>query len=68
MSSPVVVVTPDTSVEEAMAVMSDRRIRHVPVVDGGELVGLVAIGDLVDFQSRQATFQLKYLTDYITAR
>src|SRR5215211_7220338 len=35
MSSPVVVVTPDTSVAETMAIMSDRRIRHAPVVDGG---------------------------------
>ena len=68
MSSPVVIVTPDTTVEEAMAVMSARRIRHVPVVDGGELAGVVAIGDLVEFQSRQASFQLKYLNEYITAR
>jgi CBS domain-containing protein len=68
MSSPVVVVTPDTSVAETMAVMSDRRIRHAPVVDGGRIAGMISIGDVVDFQSRQQSFQIQYLHDYITAR
>jgi CBS-domain-containing membrane protein len=59
-------VTPDTSVEECMAVMTERRIRHVPVfADGRELVGIVSIGDLVKFQSKQQSFQIKLLTDYI---
>ena len=68
MSSPLVVVTPSTSVDECMAVMTDRRIRHVPVVDDGEIIGLVSIGDLVKFQSKQQSFKIQYLTDYITAR
>jgi CBS domain-containing protein len=68
MSSPLVVVTPSTSVDECMAVMTDRRIRHVPVVDNGEIIGLVSIGDLVKFQSKQQSFKIQYLTDYITAR
>jgi len=68
MSSPVVVVTPSTSVEETMAIMSDRRIRHIPVVEDGEVVGMVAIGDVVQFQSRQQSFQIQYLTEYISAR
>jgi len=68
MSSPLVVVTPSTSVDECMAVMTDRRIRHVPVVDDGDIVGLVSIGDLVKFQSKQQSFKIQYLTDYITAR
>ena len=68
MSSPVVVVTPETPVEEAMAVMTDRRIRHTPVVEEGRVVGVVSIGDLVKFQSRRQSFQLQYLTDYISAR
>jgi CBS domain-containing protein len=46
-SSPLVVVTPQTTVDECMALMTDRRIRHVPVVDGGEVVGIVSIGDVV---------------------
>jgi CBS domain-containing protein len=68
MSSPLVVVTPETSVDECMAVMTDRRIRHVPVVDDGDIVALVSIGDLVKFQSKQQSFKIQYLTDYITAR
>jgi CBS domain-containing protein len=67
MSSPVIVVTPDTSVEEAMALMTDRRIRHAPVVDGDALVGMVSIGDLVRLQSQQQSFKIQYLTEYISA-
>lgn len=68
MTSPLIVVTPQTGVDECMAVMTDRRIRHMPVVEGGEVVGMVSIGDLVKFQSKQQSFKIQYLTDYITAR
>lgn len=68
MTSPLIVVTPQTPVEECMAIMTDRRIRHMPVVDAGEVVALVSIGDLVKFQSQQQDFKIQYLTDYITAR
>ncbi|HXK13560.1 MAG TPA: CBS domain-containing protein [Gaiellaceae bacterium] len=68
MTSPLIVVTPETPVEECMAIMTDRRIRHMPVVEDGEVVALVSIGDLVKFQSQQQDFKIQYLTDYITAR
>jgi CBS domain-containing protein len=68
MSSPLVAVTPQTAVDECMAMMTDRRIRHLPVVDEGNVVGVVSIGDLVKFKSKQQSFEIKYLTDYITAR
>jgi signal-transduction protein with cAMP-binding, CBS, and nucleotidyltransferase domain len=67
MSSPLVVVMPETSIDECMAVMTDRRIRHLPVVEDGSVVGLVSIGDLVKFKSKQQTFEIQYLTNYITA-
>jgi IMP dehydrogenase len=67
MSSPLVVVTPETTVDECMALMTDRRIRHVPVVEDGRVVGMISIGDLVKFESRQQTFEIQYLTNYITA-
>lgn len=67
MSSPLIVVTPDTTIDECMALMTDRRIRHLPVVEDGKVVGVVSIGDLVKFQSRQQTFEIQYLTHYITA-
>jgi IMP dehydrogenase len=67
MSSALVVATPETPIDECMALMTERRIRHVPVVDGGEVVGLVSIGDLVKFKSEQQSFEIQYLTEYITA-
>jgi CBS domain-containing protein len=68
MTSPLVVATPNTPIDECMALMTERRIRHVPVVDGDDVVGLVSIGDLVKFKSKQQSFEIKYLTEYITAR
>jgi len=68
MSSPVLIVNPGTTVDETMALMTDRRIRHAPVVEDGSLVGMISIGDLVKFISKKQSFQIQYLTDYITAR
>jgi len=66
MTSPLVYVTPDTSVEECMAVMTERRIRHLPVfTEGRDLVGVVSIGDVVKFKSAEQDFQIKFLTEYI---
>ena len=68
MSSPLIIVTPETAIDECMALMTDRRIRHLPVVEEGSVVGVVSIGDLVKFKSKQQSFEIQYLTDYITAR
>jgi signal-transduction protein with cAMP-binding, CBS, and nucleotidyltransferase domain len=68
MSSPLIVVTRQTTIDECMAVMTDRRLRHLPVADGGEVVGIVSIGDIVKFKSKQQSFEIQYLTDYISAR
>jgi CBS domain-containing protein len=68
MTSQVVVVQPSTTLEEAMAVMTARRIRHLPVVDQGKLAGVVSIGDLVKQISQDRKFEIQYLTDYITGR
>jgi CBS domain-containing protein len=66
MSSPLIVVTPETTIDECMALMTNRRIRHLPVVNDGEVVGMVSIGDLVKYRSQQQTFEIQYLTQYIT--
>jgi CBS domain-containing protein len=66
MSSPLVYVTPDTTVEESMAIMTDRRIRHLPVVENDDVVGVVSIGDLVKYQSQEQNFRIQYLTEYIS--
>lgn len=68
MTTELVVVKPDAPVEEAMAIMTARRIRHLPVVDQGKLAGIVSIGDLVKQISQDRQFEVQYLTDYITGR
>ena len=66
MTAPLVYVTPETSVEECMAVMTEQRIRHLPVfAEGRDLVGIVSIGDVVKFKSAEQDFQIKFLTEYI---
>jgi CBS domain-containing protein len=50
-----------------MAVMTDRRVRHLPVVDGEHLIGLVSIGDLVKARIEAAEAEAGALKDYITA-
>jgi CBS domain-containing protein len=47
MGRDVICVEPDKSIEECMAIMSAKRVRHLPVIRGGELLGIVSIGDLV---------------------
>lgn len=67
MTTPIVYATPESTVEECMAVMTERRVRHLPVLgEGNEVVGVVSIGDLVKFQSREQSVQIKFLTDYIS--
>ena len=68
MTSPVVVCEAGTEIDEALAMMTDRRIRHLPVVDDGKVVGVVSIGDLVKFKTREQEFRIGYLEDYIGAR
>ena len=66
MTAELVFVGPDASVEECMAVMTDRRIRHLPVVEDDDVIGIISIGDLVKFQSKEQSFQIQYLTEYIS--
>lgn len=67
MTSELVYVGPDASIDECMAVMTDRRIRHLPVLtDEREVAGIVSIGDLVKYQSREQSVQIRFLTEYIS--
>jgi len=63
-----VVVEPSRSIEECMAMMTHERIRHLPVIDGKKLVGLVSIGDLVKHLSREREAEVRYLTEYIAGK
>ena len=67
MSAPIVYTTPESSIEECMAVMTERRIRHLPVLtESHEVMGVVSIGDLVKFQTREQSAQIKFLEEYIS--
>jgi CBS domain-containing protein len=61
-----VVVEPATSIAEALALASARRQRHLPVVDGDELCGLVSLGDLTAWLVRDHEQTIRDLHDYIT--
>ncbi len=65
MSTHVIYASPDQSIEECMAVMTDKRIRHLPVLDHEKLVGIVSIGDLVKSKIADQEFIIEQLTHYI---
>ena len=65
MSAEVVTCQPDTTVEELMAVMTDHRIRHVPVVVDGALAGLISIGDVVKDRIAVLEHETQVLHEYI---
>lgn len=65
MTRDVVAVPPYLSLKECMALMTDHRVRHLPVVDGGDIVGLVSIGDLVKAQIDEQRFVIEQLEHYI---
>src|SRR6478752_3899720 len=55
----------DTHVDELMKVMTERRVRHVPVVQGGRLVGIISIGDVVKHHIDQLQFERDQLDEYV---
>ena len=65
MTSEVLCVRPDQTSEECMALMTENRIRHLPLVDGGKLVGLISIGDLVKDIISEQRFIIDQLEHYI---
>jgi CBS domain-containing protein len=65
MTSKVLYATPDMSVEEGLALMSDKRCRHLPVFDNDQLLGMVSIGDLVKAQVAEKDFMINQLAHYI---
>ena len=66
MSAPAVTVSPSTTVDECMQRMTAQRCRHLPVVDEGKVVGVVSIGDLVNWIMTTQDFTIHQLEDYIT--
>ena len=66
MAERVVCATPDQTVEECMAVMTDKAVRHLPVLEGNQLVGVVSIGDLVKSIISDQKFVIEQLEHYIS--
>ena len=67
MTTPVHTATPESSIAAAMATMTNRRVRHLPIVADGELLGLVSIGDLVKRRIEEAEQEASALKDYIAS-
>ena len=67
MTAEVVCVRPSDTFDRCMALMTELRIRHLPVLADGRLVGLVSVGDLVKRQVLEQRIEIQYLTDYITS-
>ncbi len=65
MTTPVCAIRPDQNIEDAMSVMTEKRIRHLPVMDGDKLIGLVSIGDLVKSIIKEQQDTIEQLEHYI---
>ncbi len=66
MTTRVIYANPNQSLEECMVLMTEKRVRHLPVMDGEQLVGLVSIGDLVKSIIAEQRFIIEQLEHYIT--
>jgi CBS domain-containing protein len=68
MTRDVIIATPDDDIDKLMSVMTESRVRHLPVIDKGELIGLVSIGDVVKSKSTIHDVEIQYLNDYIEGK
>ena len=65
MTRDVIIGSPADSIEDTMGLMTQRRIRHLPIVEGGELAGMISIGDVVKAHHDQVALENHYLKSYI---
>jgi CBS domain-containing protein len=68
MTGAVITVTPDHSVEDCMKIITEHRVRHLPVLDGGKLLGVISIGDLVNAIITEQAETIGHLHTYISGR
>ncbi|MCW5585664.1 MAG: CBS domain-containing protein, partial [Chromatiales bacterium] len=67
MTAQVLCTHPEQTIEEAMALMTEKRVRHLPVVTNGQITGVVSIGDLVKAVISEQQFLIQQLENYITS-
>jgi CBS domain-containing protein len=65
MTDTLITVTPDTTIDNCLQLMTNKFIRHLPVIENGKLVGLVSIGDLVKFKIEEQKFIIENMEHYI---
>ncbi|MCC7383223.1 MAG: CBS domain-containing protein [Deltaproteobacteria bacterium] len=68
MTREVICAGADASPEEAMSIMTARRVRHLPIVQGGRVIGVVSIGDLIRWACDSQQHEIAQLTDYVCGR
>ena len=68
MTTPVICVHPDWTADQCMALMTDKRVRHLPVLEVDRLVGVISIGDVVKAIIAEQEFLIEQLQNYITGR
>lgn len=66
MTHDVLCIDVDHSPEEAMSLMTERRVRHLPVMEGRSVIGIVSIGDLMSWASRDKEYEIRTLREYVT--
>jgi CBS domain-containing protein len=68
MTAPCACCRPETSLEECRDVMTEKKIRHLPVVDAGRLCGMISIGDLMAAEAHNRQTTIEYLHEYLYGR
>lgn len=68
MSSPVSTCAESDSIDQVMALMTERRFRHVPVIEHDDLIGIISIGDVVKLKIAETELEVAAMRDYIVAR
>jgi CBS domain-containing protein len=66
MTTKVVIGLPTDSIDKVMNIMTEQRVRHLPVISSGQLIGILSIGDVVKAKVKKAEVEINHLTDYIT--